>query len=613
MPAVRAPAALLSILTLAALGFGPSGCADEPAASASTPRRFPLEITRVEAPVAVPGSRLRVVGSGFLDAGVWTARLVGALAGAPLERPLTVDRRDDAVLELVLTPSTFSGLPEGTFEGRLELEVVYGESTGEATPAVRFEVRSGLDPVFTRGAPGAFPQSPWPVDAQGLLTPSEGQTTIALRGRFLPDGVGSERELAVTEVPVVALDPTGLDRSRGQVEIELAWFGIEPGRFEGEAALTNSGQGWTRGSPFVPVRFDLLVPTIEQVTPRAASRGQRVTIFGQGFVGGSQGATTLRLDGTFTPRDGEPTSLPPGGLELNPTWLSGNELVFSMRVDYDFDCNSADLGARPGRLEGQVTPIIELEGTRVEGVTTPLDFEILPSRQLVYLRFLPAFTDSLRLFGLRNLSADVQDRILEVLHRDYAGINVDFRTLEPEDFLDYAILEFGGPDPNGQNLFGLDNTPDLDRCNERLGDNLAGRNADGAGYGGIFVESFLQLSPANGADNPLASPGFDEVFGEVMRAPATPDDLFGPRAEVVRRAVLSLGNLIGSTASHEVGHSLGLPVFPGCGDYHTAPGDAQLMDCGADRPFAERVELNGAPPGRFNPEDLEYLRQILPL
>jgi hypothetical protein len=260
-----------------------------------------------------------------------------------------------------------------------------------------------------------------------------------------------------------------------------------------------------------------------------------------------------------------------------------------------------------------VTPIIELEGTRVEGVTTPLDFEILPSRQLVYLRFLPAFTDSLRLFGLRNLSADVQDRILEVLHRDYEGINVDFRTLAPEDFLDYAILEFGGPDPNGQNLFGLDNTPDLDRCNERLSDNLAGRNADGAGYGGIFVESFLQLSPANGADNPLASAAFDEVFSDVRRTPATPDDLFGPRADVVRRAVLSLGNLIGSTASHEVGHSLGLPVVPGCGDYHTAPGDAQLMDCGADRPFAERVELNGAAPGRFNPEDLEYLRQILPL
>jgi hypothetical protein len=37
------------------------------------------------------------------------------------------------------------------------------------------------------------------------------------------------------------------------------------------------------------------------------------------------------------------------------------------------------------------------------------------------------------------------------------------------------------------------------------------------------------------------------------------------------------------------------------------------MDCGADRPFEERVELNATPPGAFGPDDMAYLRRILPL
>jgi hypothetical protein len=218
----------------------------------------------------------------------------------------------------------------------------------------------------------------------------------------------------------------------------------------------------------------------------------------------------------------------------------------------------------------------------------------------------------LRIFGLRNVSGAVQTRVLEVLRRDYSGIGMDFRLVEPTDFLDYSIVEIGGPDPNGQQLFGLDNTPDLDHCNERLADNLAGRNADGAGYGGIFVESFLQFSPARSTENPLADPAFDEIFGPVMARPVDsgeyPD---GPRGPVIAQAVLTLGSLIGNTATHEVGHSLGLPVFPGCGEYHTAPGPRQIMDCGADRPFTERAELDGDH-AAFNPEDLEYLQRVLP-
>jgi hypothetical protein len=52
-----------------------------------------------------------------------------------------------------------------------------------------------------------------------------------------------------------------------------------------------------------------------------------------------------------------------------------------------------------------------------------------------------------------------------------------------------------------------------------------------------------------------------------------------------------LGNLIGGTLSHEIGHSLGLanPFMEG---FHNA-GDApnRIMDSGGNRPFVERAEL----------------------
>lgn len=68
--------------------------------------------------------------------------------------------------------------------------------------------------------------------------------------------------------------------------------------------------------------------------------------------------------------------------------------------------------------------------------------------------------------------------------------------------------------------------------------------------------------------------------------------------------------MVGSTLSHELGHSLGLadPYGP---DFHDA-GDApdRLMD--ADRPFPERAELDGQGPARFCDDEYAYLRLVLP-
>ena len=73
-----------------------------------------------------------------------------------------------------------------------------------------------------------------------------------------------------------------------------------------------------------------------------------------------------------------------------------------------------------------------------------------------------------------------------------------------------------------------------------------------------------------------------------------------------------LGNLVGGTVAHEVGHSLGL-ANPYQDGFHD-PGDApdRLMDAGEARPFAERAQLMGQGPAVFCDDEYAYLRMILP-
>src|SRR5262249_17459992 len=89
--------------------------------------------------------------------------------------------------------------------------------------------------------------------------------------------------------------------------------------------------------------------------------------------------------------------------------------------------------------------------------------------------------------------------------------------------------------------------------------------------------------------------------------PADPRD----RQSVVACAVFTLGNLIGTTLTHEVGHSLGL-ADPEGSLFHDA-GDApnRLMDTGDARPFEERSELVGQGPAVFCGAEFDYLRTIL--
>ncbi|MSP73186.1 MAG: hypothetical protein EXR76_13665 [Myxococcales bacterium] len=601
--------------TVVSLGLA---CSDDPVSGGLTgpPTPLAVSIETLLFDTVLPGTRAFVRGSGFYPDTQLEVTFEGQVLGQSILWPVPAERVDDRLLRLSFPPGLVAGAPTGIFQGTMRIVVTFDAAYGEAETAVTFGIVQSAVPVLAALPAEVFPQSTFDVTGSGFLTDGEGVTLLSLRGTFTDDR-GQSRELLASGIDTLEL-PMPVDggvpnRTLHSVVHDPRWVGIRPGRFEGEAQLENRGQAWSMSGEWTRISMDVRPPIIDDISPLAASRGQRVTLMGRGFVGDEQGATLVRLDGAFTTRDGQSAPLTPGGLELSPEWLSGRELGFAMRVHYNLECESVDLGARSGHFTGMMTPIITDGVETVEGARVPMEFDVLPPRQVVHLRFLPAFTVALESFGLRNVSGEVQDRALDVLRRDFAGVNLDVRNVEPSDFLDFSIVEIGGSDPNMQNLFGLDNTPDLDHCNERLYDNLAGRHADSGGYGGIFVESFLQFSARRSTGNPLADPRFDEIFDPVMRAPVTASEYpDGPRTAVVDRAIHVLGSLIGNTASHEIGHSLGLPVVPGCGDYHTSDGPRQLMDCGGDRPFAERAELDGEA-AHFNPEDAQYLQTILPL
>jgi hypothetical protein len=456
---------------------------------------------------------------------------------------------------------------------------------------------------------------------------------VLVAGCFTPEAGGACRPVPAVELP---LTPAAPSRTRGSFAFSPRIAGIQPGTFTGTLALVNhqAGAAPIAAAP-VAVAYDLVTAQVFSVDPPAASLGQYVFVHGGGFVGGEPGAVTeLELSGTLRRAGGAAT---PFAMTLIPEIVDGRLARYVVSPD-DALGHALDLRADTAELTGSVTPVVSYGGDRVRGAAAPIALAIAPVKQVVHLVFRPSYVEGLRDFGLRAVDARIRDRILAVCREAYRGANLEFRLDPPADFALFETVDLVGVDPNDQGLFGYDNSPGKDSGNLRLYDRIGGVNAqtqaDGSpGFGGVFVRSLMGFSqhpgsfarPVDGAD-PVFDQLFDPFRADRGGAPITSADLAGElpaladgagcpardRARQIQCAIYALGNLVGGTVAHEVGHSLGL-ANPYQDGFHD-PGDApnRLMDAGEARPFLERAQLMGQGPAVFCDGEYAYLRTILP-
>jgi hypothetical protein len=602
-----------------------------------------LTLASVDPGTVVPGSTLAISGDSFVgaDFGQSVLRLRGSFGGAAVDLTLPATFDDYQHLHAAWRGGRMSGLSgdNGSFDGMASVEVTSTiDKNVHASNSVHvaIQVAAALAPSLDALDDGViYVNQPIPVTGSGLLLGGgEGQTVAQVSGCYQREGDASCVPVDAVEIPVAPA--SAFDRGRGSFAFAPQIAGIQPGHFQGTVRLANGAAT----SVSRDVGYDLVSPAVFSVSPSSASLGEYVAVSGGGFVGPADDQdttsyTVLALAGTFTDDTGAEA---PVSLQLLPEFVSGPVVRYVINEN-DALGHSIDLRRRSGTFDGTIRPIVHYAGDSVVGVATPVTFGIARLKQVVYVRFLPSYTESLRHFGLRAADHLIRERVLAIAHRDYTGINVDFRTDEPTDFALYTTVDIGGPDLNGLGLFGYDNTPGKDVGNLRLYDQVGGfyavTLADGnAGYGGVFVESFFAFSQhPNGlaVSNSGAVPEFDQIFDpfrpDVGGQPVRAADLGGvgvptsgarcpeasDRPTQLACAVWVMGGLVGSTMTHEFGHSLGL-AFGGGLDHVHNDGDRanRLMDTGGARPFLERAEMKGQGPAVFCDQDYGYLRDILP-
>ncbi|MBI5485795.1 MAG: hypothetical protein HY905_00530 [Deltaproteobacteria bacterium] len=581
----------------------------------------------------LPGSRFEISGAAFdTSCGELTVFFRGSFEGRSVEAEALAEVVSTAEVRYDAGPELFGilGADPGRFVGELGVRRHdEGGSARESAVPVAFDAVVHLVPSAGSATPESVTlNAVVVVTGGGFLEGAEGTSEAVLDGTFRVDGGGTR---PVTGVRLAAEPLEARDRTRAAFLFAPTIAGILPGAFTGTLALENRhGDGTVTASDPLPVTFTLGASFVTGVEPRDPTLGAIAEITGAGFIGGAADQTlTIRLDGTATPHGG--SAAPVTGLELVPAFVDGGRAEYTIvpvrrgdvLVAEDFDFSW-------GTFAGTATPVLRYGAELAEGLPTSIDLRLGPTRQVVFVSFLAGFSDALREFGLRAVEAELRTRVLEKFRRVYDGINLEVRAEPPEDYYvgGYAVVEIGGPDPNGRGLFGYDNTPGKDVGNLRLHDRVGGANAevqeDGyAGFGGVFVRSFLCWSSHRPDDlvcpDGVADPDFDRVFDPVRARevvageyPSGPD---AARAAAIEAAVSALGSLVGDTAAHEFGHSLGLanPYGPADVVHHEPPADGCLMDAGAYRPFAERAELPGVMPGGWCGEERGYLESILPV
>ncbi len=634
---------LLGLAVLVAVGCGPSSDS-----SRFDPALEGLNLQAANPGVLVPGSVLVLKGRSFVGTPWGTPTLVAVGDFDNGTETYQVNFRiparfiDLETLEIDVDDLFFDhlGSNSGEFSGALHVEIdSVVDSQRHTSPALVAELsfRSHLTPTLVdlQDEGPIYVNDRISVSAEGLLLGgNEGESYAEITGCFVTAGVGACQPIDGLEIPLTPATP--FNRSEASFVFSPDIAGIESGVFEGKVTLRNRhASDRLEDSEPHDVAYDLTETTVFSLGPAEVSLGQYLNIDGAGFVAnGLDASTILELTGEFTPAEGRPTTI---DLILVPEVVEGRVLRYTINED-DALGQLLDLRSTRGTLAGTLTAQVSYKDSSVSGPPLEVVIALAPVKQVVFLNFTPQYLDALRAFGLRATDAAIRERVAEAVRRDYRTVNVDIRLEEPSDFSLYSIVDIGGLDPNGLGLLGYDNTPGKDSGNERLHDYIGGVNAstqeDGfPGYGGVFIESLFIFSEHPGDFAPavsVADPLFDQIFdafrpdlgGAPVRAAdlsggvALPTDGFGcpatERAGQIGCASWTLANLIGSTISHEIGHSLGLANPDGGESHHASDAENRLMDSGGARPFDERAELRGAGPAEFCDEAYAYLRRILP-
>ena len=602
------------------------GCSSKPS-SLPDGSTHELEIRLVEPTTVLPGTWVRVLGDGFVPAKAGSLTVLLERGG---DSPWMIAPEwiDEQSLRFQIDSSLFSALGgPGVFTGMLKVRADYpGGSSQTAESPVSWILEQSLVPRLDHfsGAVGdglVYLGTEVEALGSGFLFQGEGVTELRLSGSFVPEG-------SADPVPMVGhlivLEESTRERQIGP--IPASGFGIQPGVFTGDMTPVNvheSGEERS-GTGLTGIRVELGPTFLSRVEPSQASRGQWIDIYGRGFVSGSA-TLVVRIEGSFTDQLGQVTPLTgDNALQIVPEVLSGDHMRYVLRVNPDGQGGVEGLGAKPGQLSGSVVPEVYYGADHQVGLGLPggFEFTVAPQKQVVFISYLPGFTDVLRDFGLRNVEGKIRDRIAEVVDRDYRDFSVEFRSVRPSDFLEYAVIEVGGQDPNGRDLLGLDNTMGKDTGNVYFDDIVGGMNADSResgtyAFGGVFVASYLLFSPKHPNHMPISSSRFDDIFGPFMpseggtdvEAGEYPD---GDRGQQIGQAIHALGSMIGNTVTHEIGHTLGLAGGPPDQFHNLPPADNQIMDAGAQRSFEERAEIDGQGPAVWTADNRAYLQQYLP-
>ncbi len=613
-----------------------------------------IHLLALEPITVLPGTTLVVRGEGFVSEVLGTSRLTltgsftpdGGGASEDLAAALLVKVISAEELHVVLSPDNYVRLcprATGDLVGEAVLEVAsLASGKIHATPPVPvgLRCRPTLEPYLVGIDGGSYNlNAVITVLADDLLLGGdEGATFLRVSGCYLrnaafPPCDQNGTTVSGLDVPLTVLD--GAARRDGVMVLTPDLVGVHPGTLEATLQVVNQHADDTETySAETSLTVTVLPLQLDTVEEAGASLGGYVDFGGAGFVGGGVAETTeLDLVGTFAPDGGGPSRAL--DLTLIASFDSGERARYVLD-EQDSLGVLVDLRSESGTVSGTFTPRIVKGAETYTGAAITGSFRIEPVRQVVYVNFTQGYRDALDLFGMWAADEQIRAQILAKARWLYRGLGVVFSDSPPPDYVWYAQVDLTGIDPNGLGLMGYDNSPGKDVGNLRLYDRIGGVNAltqeDGyPGYGGIFVESFLAFSehPPDGVSTiPSSSSVFDDIFDPFRPGygkPVDGDELAGlslltsgdgcpagDRSERIRCAIFVLGNVLGTTMAHELGHSLGLSD-PGGDLFHNANDEPnRLMDSGSSRPFLERAELGGGGPEVFCQQNYEYLLGILP-